>query len=169
MRGNDGREPAHALKQGKLAEELAELFEPACEEAEQSFRSQIAKHLMVLGDRDLIGQALSNLLDNAIQSSNGEAPIDVTLSGTLTHVDLSVSDRGAGWPTIVKNHQGEPFVTTKEHGVGLGLYFVHSLTEAIGAELHLEDRESGGATARISFPRTGIADLMQEEDYVASS
>ena len=110
-----------------------------------------------------------NLLDNAIQSSNGEAPIDVTLSGNLTHVDLSVSDRGSGWPAIVKNHQGEPFVTTKEDGVGLGLYFVHSLAEAIGAELHLEDRESGGATARISLPRAGIADLAQDESYPASS
>ena len=89
---------------------------------------------------------------------------DVTLTGHLTHVDLAVSDRGSGWPSIVKNHLGEPFVTTKEDGVGLGLYFVHSLAEAIGAELHLEDRSSGGATARISFPRAGMTDLTQGDN-----
>lgn len=109
-------------------------------------------------------QGLMNLLDNAIQSSHGQAPVDVTLTGDLTHVDLAVSDRGSGWPSIVKNHQGEPFVTTKEDGVGLGLYFVHSLAEAIGAELHLEDRSSGGATARISFPRAGTMDLTQGDN-----
>ena len=106
-------------------------------------------------------QGLMNLIDNAIQSSHGQAPVDVTLSGDLTHVDLAVSDSGSGWPSVVKNHQGEPFVTTKENGVGLGLYYVHSLAEAIGAKLHLEDRSSGGATARISFPRAGTTDLAQ--------
>ena len=98
-------------------------------------------------------QGLINLIDNAIQSSHGQAPVDVVVSGDLTHVNLTVSDRGEGWPTMVKNHLGEPFVTTKSDGVGLGLYYVHSLSEAIGAELHLEDRESGGACARISLPR----------------
>ena len=128
------------------------------------FRSLGRAPYRVLIPSVAFSQGLMNLLDNAIQSSRGEAAIDVTISGNLTHVDLSVLDRGSGWPAIVKNHQGEPFVTTKEHGVGLGLYFVHSLAEAIGAELHLEDRESGGAIARISLPRAGTTDRTQEED-----
>ena len=153
----------------RLASRVCHSMENENPEVPIRFRSLGRSPYRVLVPSVAFSQGLMNLLDNAIQSSNGEAPIDVTLTGSLTHVDLSVSDRGAGWPAIVKNHQGEPFVTTKEHGVGLGLYFVHSLTEAIGAELHLEDRESGGATARISFPRTGIADVTQEENYVASS
>ena len=63
-----------------------------------------------------------------------------------------MQDRGSGWPEVVRRHLGEPFVTTKPEGVGLGLYYVHSLAEAIGAELTLDDREFGGAVARISFP-----------------
>ena len=43
-------------------------------------------------------------------------------------------------------------MTTKPEGVGLGLYYVHSLAEAIGAELTLNDREFGGAVAQISLP-----------------
>jgi signal transduction histidine kinase len=66
-----------------------------------------------------------------------------------------VADRGPGWPEIVRNHLGEPFVTTKPGGVGLGLYYVHSLSEAIGANLLLEDRPDGGAIARVSLPRAG--------------
>ena len=69
----------------------------------------------------------------------------------------SVQDRGSGWPEVVRRHLGEPFVTTKPEGVGLGLYYVHSLSEAIGAELTLADREFGGAEARISLPIVSVA------------
>ncbi|MFP6638882.1 MAG: HAMP domain-containing sensor histidine kinase, partial [Myxococcota bacterium] len=82
-------------------------------------------------------QGLMNLLDNAIQSGGTDMPVDVVIDGNTNHVDLSVSDRGEGWPSMVKSHLGEPFVTTKPNGVGLGLYYVHSLAEAIGAEFHL--------------------------------
>jgi signal transduction histidine kinase len=100
-------------------------------------------------------QGLINLIDNAIQSGGDEATVDVVLDGGLDYVDLSVADRGQGWPAMVRNHLGEPFVTTKPGGVGLGLYYVHSLSEAIGARLLLEDRAEGGAVARISLPRVG--------------
>jgi two-component system sensor histidine kinase RegB len=97
-------------------------------------------------------QALINLIENAIESSEDGATVDVTVNGGPDGVELLVSDRGEGWPTVVRNHFGEPFVTTKPNGVGLGLYYVHNLSAAIGARLTLEDREEGGATARISLP-----------------
>ncbi|MDG2332651.1 MAG: HAMP domain-containing sensor histidine kinase [Myxococcota bacterium] len=98
-------------------------------------------------------QGVINLIDNAIQSGGENCTVDVVVEGTLDHVDLSVADRGAGWPAVVRNHLGEPFVTTKPGGVGLGLYYVHSLSEAIGAALLLEDRPDGGAIAKVSLPR----------------
>ena len=98
-------------------------------------------------------QGVINLIDNAIQSGGEDSVVDVVVNGTPDHVDLSVADHGAGWPAVVRNHLGEPFVTTKPGGVGLGLYYVHSLSEAIGAALLLEDRPEGGAIARVSLPR----------------
>jgi two-component system sensor histidine kinase RegB len=102
-------------------------------------------------------QALINLIENAIESAGENKPIDVIVRGGFDHVDLVVADRGEGWPAMVRNHLGEPFVTTKQDGVGLGLYYVHSLAEAIGAQLTLEDRTDGGAIAHVSLPvvRTG--------------
>ncbi|MCH2184813.1 sensor histidine kinase, partial [Myxococcota bacterium] len=97
-------------------------------------------------------QALINLIENAIESDPSGRGVDVSVQGVGDHVDLVVSDRGNGWPTLVRQHLGEPFVTTKERGVGLGLYYVHSLSEAIGATLTLEDRPGGGAMARVSLP-----------------
>jgi two-component system sensor histidine kinase RegB len=97
-------------------------------------------------------QALINLVENAIESGNIEAGVDVSVHGAGDYVDLVVADRGEGWPTMVRSHLGEPFVTTKVNGVGLGLYYVHSLAEAIGARFQLEDRAGGGAIARVSLP-----------------
>jgi two-component system sensor histidine kinase RegB len=100
-------------------------------------------------------QALMNLIENASESAGLDSPIDVEVSTAGNRVNLTVSDRGVGWPAMVRDHLGEPFVTTKIEGVGLGLYYVHSISQAIGAQLILEDREGGGAVARISLPVAG--------------
>ena len=97
-------------------------------------------------------QALINLVDNSIESGGHEGEVEIVVQRNGTRVELSVQDRGSGWPEVVRRHLGEPFVTTKSEGIGLGLYYVHSLAEAIGAELTLGDREFGGAVAKISLP-----------------
>jgi two-component system sensor histidine kinase RegB len=101
-------------------------------------------------------QALLNLIDNAAESGAAEDLIEVVVASRAGRIEVSVLDRGAGWPDVVRNHLGEPFVTTKPDGVGLGLYFVHSLSQAVGADLLLEDRADGGAVARISLPIASI-------------
>lgn len=97
-------------------------------------------------------QALINLIDNSIESGGRNGEVEIVVQRHGTRVELSVQDRGGGWPEVVRRHLGEPFVTTKAYGIGLGLYYVHSLAEAIGAELTLADREFGGAVAKISLP-----------------
>ena len=108
-------------------------------------------------------QGVINLIDNAIQSGGEHSTVDVSVDADIDHVNISVADRGAGWPAIVRSHLGEPFVTTKPGGVGLGLYYVHSLAEAIGAQLFLEDHPEGGAVARISLPGPGRVESIPGE------
>jgi signal transduction histidine kinase len=96
--------------------------------------------------------AILNLLDNARESTHGEGRIDVEVTSRGGRIQVLIMDRGSGWPDVVRKHFGEPFITTKPDGVGLGLYYVHNLTEAVGAEFTLEDRDLGGAVARISMP-----------------
>lgn len=102
-------------------------------------------------------QAVLNLIDNALKSAGPSAPVEVIVSRHAGVVDVSVLDRGDGWPEVVRRHFGEPFVTTRPDGVGLGLYYVYTLAEALGAALVLEDRSIGGAIARISLPAVSVA------------
>ncbi|MEZ5986665.1 MAG: ATP-binding protein [Hyphomonas sp.] len=146
----------------ELAEQLAELFEPACDDAEQSFRSQITKHLMVLGDRDLIGQALSNLLDNAIKYTPAGGTISLTVArGPEGTVDLTVVDTGPGVPSesrdrVVQRFQRMDSARTQP-GSGLGLALVVSVAEMHGGQLILTDGsgppDMPGLKATLRLPR----------------
>ena len=103
-------------------------------------------------------QALLNLLDNAAESTQmagRSGPVDVEIAFHDAGFSVAVLDRGVGWPSLVKKNLGQPFLTTKDHGNGLGLYNAHTLAVALGGELHLEDREGGGAIARFVLPLGG--------------
>jgi two-component system sensor histidine kinase RegB len=97
-------------------------------------------------------QAVLNLVDNALEESSPEAPVDVEVRSTPERVSVEIRDRGPGWPELVRTHLGEPFVTTRPGGVGLGLYFAYTLAETIGGTLELDSVEGGGAIARLVLP-----------------
>ena len=100
-------------------------------------------------------QALLNLLDNAAEatdSARSAAPVDVEIALHEKGFSVAVLDRGIGWPSMVRKNIGQPFLTTKADGNGLGLYNAHTLAVALGGRLHLEDRDGGGAIARFVLP-----------------
>jgi two-component system, sensor histidine kinase RegB len=97
-------------------------------------------------------QAVLNLVDNALEESSADAPTEVEVRATLEGVSVEVRDHGPGWPELVRAHLGEPFVTTRPGGVGLGLYFAYTLAETIGGRLELDESAGGGAIARMVLP-----------------
>ena len=117
-----------------------------------NFRDDVRTPMPALLPPVAFSQALINLVDNAVESAGEDQPVEVRITRTLDRVEIGVFDRGQGWPDVVRRHLGEPFVTTKPDGVGLGLYYVHNLAEAIGARFLLVDRPEGGAIARLSLP-----------------
>jgi len=106
-------------------------------------------------------QALLNLLDNAAQAMTAagdrQSPVEIELDGADWGIRLAVMDCGPGWPDVVRENLGQPFLTTKPDGTGLGLYTVHALAAALGGRFALEDRPGGGASAEIFLPADAFA------------
>jgi two-component system sensor histidine kinase RegB len=140
------------LEVDDLVEQVCSSLSMVYEGATLHFRAEGRGSRRALLPGIAFSQALINLIENAIESAGENKPVEVVVSSRAGHIDVSVFDRGDGWPELARQHLGEPFVTTKPHGVGLGLYYVHTLAGAVGGDFSIHDRQDGGAVARISLP-----------------
>jgi two-component system, NtrC family, nitrogen regulation sensor histidine kinase NtrY len=110
-------------------------------------------------DARLVGQALINILKNAVESiegriaEGGPAPSGQIVVSVETgrHVAITVADNGKGLPQQGRERLTEPYVTTRTKGTGLGLAIVKKIMEDHRGELELSDREGGGARVRLVF------------------
>mgnify|MGYP002624754661 CR=1 FL=1 len=113
-------------------------------------------------DSRQVGQALTNLIKNAIESIEGrrllegpaapEGAVAIALKTVNGNCVVEISDNGKGLPKTDRHRLTEPYVTTRERGTGLGLAIVKKIMEDHGGDLHLRDREEGGAVASLVFP-----------------
>jgi signal transduction histidine kinase len=125
------------------------------------FREQAAAHglaIMVEGrivdavfDSARIGQAVDNLVLNAIQNTPPGGRITVRAECSSNRLFLSVADNGHGVPENVRAQLFEPFVTTRPEGTGLGLAVVREIAEAHGGTARAVHR-SDGTTFIVELP-----------------
>jgi len=82
------------------------------------------------------------------------SPDDVSITGSSTQalLTLEVSDRGTGLSAEVQEQLGKAPVSTKQEGLGVGLYLAHATIERLGGSLEIADREQGGTVVRITLP-----------------
>ena len=66
------------------------------------------------------------------------------------HVELSVSDAGTGLPAEAAETLFTPFVTTKAHGLGIGLTITRTIIDALGGTIDAHNNDNGGATFTVS-------------------
>ena len=112
---------------------------------------------MVIGDAGLLRQALTNIIQNAMDSLGGaglEKPrIDLELTSHEGVFKLAVTDNGPGFPDIDRTRLVEPYVTKRDKGTGLGLAIVSKIVQDHGGELELQDAKGGGARVVINLPQ----------------
>ena len=101
-----------------------------------------------------IEQAIRNVLDNAAHATlaNGGRRIDVAIGMDGTRLTLAVTDQGAGLDPAVRDDIGLKVVSTKEHGLGIGLLVSRAALQRFGGRLDVKDRPAGGVEAHIELP-----------------
>ncbi len=134
-----------------ITDELAELYQPVCEEKRLAFNYSPHEDLFVLADRDLIAQAMSNLMDNAVKyTPEGGAIRLEARRASDGDVELSVTDSGPGIPPEDRERAVERFVRLEQSrsqpGSGLGLSLASAVAEAHSGRLILAS--GGGPPAR---------------------
>ena len=148
-----------------IAEEMAELFEPAAQDAGFALTLITAPTPLIKGSRELVSQAVANFLDNALKYAAGGSRIELKVEpGPGGGGRISVADDGPGVPEADQDRIFERFVRLESSrsnpGSGLGLSLVAAIARAHGAELRLEDglphraqREGGrGLRIALAFP-----------------
>ena len=113
----------------------------------------------VLGDRIQVQQVLMNVILNACdamsQVAHGQRRLTVNTSFGGTEIHILVRDTGPGIPEDSLERIFEPFVTTKQGGLGLGLAICRSIVRAHGGEIRASNNGNGGSTFQISLPAAG--------------
>ncbi len=150
-----GTEAFQSVDLSALLSDVAEIYEPSAEEAGGSLTTAIEPGLTVRGSRELLGQALANLLDNAMKYGLPPVPgalAEIVLSATLANglVTIAVRDRGPGIPEDQRARAVERFgrLDQSRHkpGSGLGLSLVAAVARLHGGALTLADNAPGLAT-----------------------
>jgi signal transduction histidine kinase len=151
---------------GEIAQDIGELYEPLAEQKGIALTVEAPAAAVVKGNRELVSQALSNLVDNAIKYAaspdrpEGSAPAQIVVQAVNDgdRVLLSVSDKGPGIPEADRQRVLERFVRLEQSrsqpGSGLGLSLVAAVARLHGGELTLADNEPG-LKSIIALPRGG--------------
>jgi len=105
-------------------------------------------------DKVQIQQVLLNLIRNAMEAMTGsvrrELSVGTVRAGDM--VEIRVADTGPGLPASVRARLFQPFVTTKPHGLGVGLSVCRTIVEAHGGELRAQDADGGGTVFCLTVP-----------------
>jgi PAS domain S-box-containing protein len=110
----------------------------------------------VVGDRVQLQQVILNLVHNACEAmagiESGERKLTIETAADGDHVEFSIADNGAGIPPSQLHAVFEPFVTFREHGLGLGLAISRSIIVSHGGRITSENNADQGATFRCQLP-----------------
>lgn len=147
------------LDLGAIAVDIADLYAPAAEERGVAMRCADAEGT-VQGSRQLLFQAISNLVDNALKHTPPGGMITIAVRSGPGGVSLTVADTGSGIPEADRDRVLEPFVRLDKSrstpGSGLGLALVAAIARLHGARVALEDNRPGLAVVLI-FPPVALA------------
>jgi signal transduction histidine kinase len=134
---------------GRVASDIAEMYEPVAEELGARIEAETASGLAMLGNRELLGQALVNLVDNALKYGAAEpgAAVLVRARRVGDRIEIEVADRGPGIAEKDRERVTGRFVRLENSrsrpGSGLGLSLAAAVARLHGGTLRIEDNAPG--------------------------
>jgi len=134
---------------------VVELYEPLSEEKNQTLTLRVPDTSLIHGDRDLVFQAVANVLDNAVKYTPDAGSIAVTLRNEAGEASITVVDTGPGIPSALHEKVVQRFfrmdTSRNQSGNGLGLSMVAAVCKLHGARLEFENLDPG-LGVRMVFP-----------------
>jgi putative PEP-CTERM system histidine kinase len=110
---------------------------------------------MIIGHEDRLEHVISHLLQNAIDASSSAGPIRLDVEQEDRFTVVVIADTGIGMTQeFIRERLFRPFQTTKESGMGIGVYESRQYVASLGGSLEVESQPGIGTTVRIRLPRT---------------
>jgi signal transduction histidine kinase len=151
-----GRENFTQFNLGDLIKDLCEMYQPLIEERGFEIDSKPNGELPFFGNRELIGQAVSNLIDNALKYG-GCCRIEIGAAESDSEYRLWVADNGPGIPENSREEAMKKYGRLEQartlEGSGLGLALVRAVARLHGGDLSLEDNRPG-LRAALRLPKS---------------
>jgi putative PEP-CTERM system histidine kinase len=120
--------------------------------------------LAALADPAALEQAVSHIVQNAIDASPADAPVAIRFGAVGNEVRIEIEDQGCGMSAdFVAGRLFLPFASTKEGGFGIGAHEARALVEAMGGRLEVRSRPGAGSCFTISLQRAEPISLAKSE------
>jgi signal transduction histidine kinase len=156
IEANDRTAAFRAVNLASIAREVVELFDAAAEEKGVRLGVVADQPVLVTGDRDLLFDAVSNLIDNAIKHGRDAGQITVEVAQDNGGAVISIADDGPGIPVEESQQVFKRFYrlerSRRTPGNGLGLSLVAAVARLHGARIEMADN-APGLKFRLLFPR----------------
>jgi len=139
-----------------LAERAADLYREVAEQKSIRISTVLPAPAKMEGDPVRLGQALSNLVDNALKYTPEGGSVTISTAAEPGAATVTVSDNGPGVPAAEREavwrrlYRGD--ASRSQRGLGLGLTMVQAVAEAHGGTASVDDAPGGGARFRLRFP-----------------
>jgi len=137
-----------------IFEEILQLLRPQIEQGKIAVKKEFGPLPLITVDKEQIKQVILNLLMNAIQAMPGGGELNVggRLSQDGYWVELTILDSGIGIPQGDLEKLFDPFFSTKDGGIGLGLSIAHRIIDQHHGKIEVESTPGKGTLFTISLP-----------------
>jgi signal transduction histidine kinase len=173
LENQQGSLPMESLDIGSMVEEAVAVFRDTAKSRTIEIILMNNASSLISGNSTAVRQVLMNMLSNAVKYNRYGGRIWMTVEGMLDRIDISITDEGCGIPRDEIPKIFDKFYraagSEQVKGVGLGLYIVKLLIEAMGGKISAVSRPGVGSTFTVSFqkPNAVLEDPRKSKEKIA--